>query len=443
MYTNAERALIAHALHTLDGDVDSPASKAAVALRQLENRPLLASVLGLPLHDAGLGNPAKAPGDDAVARLYEELNRQLEAAPGYRLVLQLPERFGWSDDVRVSEVLAEAQVWLARVPALRSARLREVRVLDSLQPALRPADLVRLVDGVRERFRVTDETMIHVQYDPSRVSRQTVRELGAAGVNRLRLDISSRDAQLAEHVSDLLGAAQEIGMSREVRLRSEERSQSIPRAVAHLFRLIGAGVEEITHDTTAGLHAPRAAEQTALRRTEAVNLGYRFRLRDAGVKALEDAGYLEGPATVFVRADNRWVHRFPDDPYRPAPRIEIGRRGRTDTGRTIATIERRADEHGAAVRRGDLPFETIRVLDDRTRETRALARAISQRPLSDSEHHHRTGRPLLAGPWGERIAGLERRGFVEVDHAAGLVALTPLGRALLPWILKAEIRPVV
>jgi oxygen-independent coproporphyrinogen-3 oxidase len=126
----------------------------------------------------------------------------------YSITRQTPARMA----AFVDRVLAEADLWAGRPVVPRNA------FFGGGTPTLLPADeMVRLIDGLRQRFDLSHLDEFTVEANPATVTAEYCAALRAAGVNRLSFGAQSfdqRDLDLLERHHDPADVATSLALAR-------------------------------------------------------------------------------------------------------------------------------------------------------------------------------------------------------------------------------------
>jgi oxygen-independent coproporphyrinogen-3 oxidase len=457
------------------------------------------AVLADPVNDHLLGYVVEEafshvfPGDQpggSPERFLSDLNEALAAAPSFHLwadiplcryrcnfcqfpILVLSHQPGTAAEtarVWVDANIAEAKLWLAAVPALRTTPVGEFCLFGGTPTAVPPAELDRLLSFYRAAFRFTDETSLRAEGSPDSITEEQLKLLAGHGFHTLTYGIQSFDDDLLKLANrrhtgaDALEAARRargLGFDRvdadlvwglpgqrvagflaDVDRMVEEQFETIVMIKLHL-RSFAEVQSAIGHVSPAVWEDPGVRTRIADSGRAWPSLGQQYQMRELAVEKLGNAGYYEHPTTYFPKRSQgpqRWRSLNLDQQLQ-VPQVGIGLGGYTWSDRSEANSLTRPASYLAEVDRGVLPLETVTTISPPQREVRAVRMALSTcQPLRESVHRDRyPGSTLLDGSWGERFASLRQRGLVEIDRAAGTVTPTRAGATLIEAIMQTEI----
>jgi oxygen-independent coproporphyrinogen-3 oxidase len=367
--------------------------------------------------------------------------------------------------------ITEAKLWLDAVPALRHTPVGEFCLFGGTPTAIPTTELTRLTDFYLSNFTFTADSSLRAEGSPDSLDRATLAALHDMGYLTLTYGIQSFDDELLaianrRHTGDQAGQAlvnaRELGFERvDGDLVWGLPGQTVPAFAVDVERMIKLDFSTIViiklHlrsflevDSAVG-HVSRAAWEDKAVRARLAERGYRwpslgeqFQMRETGVAMLTDAGYVEHPTTYFAKRDvgpERW-RALNLDQDKQVPQVGIGLGGYAWSSRSEAHSLRDPQSYLATVRSGEIPFESITAISDRSREVRAVRMAMSTcQPLRDDVHQARfTGSSLFTGRWAHIFGDLADRGLVRVDHGDRRIRLTPEGSTLVEAIINTQIR---
>lgn len=369
----------------------------------------------------------------------------------------------------VNANIAEARMWLERVPALRDTAVTELSFWGGTPTMIPSADLVRLADFYKAEFGITEATSMRLEGSPDTITEESADATRRAGFNVLTYGIQSFDQRLldvanrrhtVEDAEAAVTIARRAGYPRvDADLVYGLPGQSVRSYRADLRHMVELGFDSIvaaklhlrsSHEapgaigniTRAAWEHPQVRERLEVRGYRWPSLGEQYQMRDSMVDILGAAGYREHPTTYFVNAKFGpavWRSHMLDQD-KQYPHVGIGLGGFAWSATSEASLT--ADPHAyfSSVNDGVLPFETVTSVSEREQELRAVRMALSTcQPLRDDIHVERFGRMLTQGRLAARFKSLEDRGLVRVDEAAGTVTLTRAGATVVEAIMATEL----
>lgn len=371
----------------------------------------------------------------------------------------------------VDALIAEARLWFERVPSLMATPVGEFCLFGGTPTALPHDELQRLVGFFADHLSLTPDRSWRAEGSPDTLTEPALRQLRDLGFSALVYGIQTFDDAGLRRAGRRHTGAQAAEVIKAGRRAGFERvdgdliyglpGQSVDAFASDVGRAVDLGFDTIAvmklhlasfveADTAIGnVHA--ASWQDPARRDHIAASGYRWptlgeqlQMREQADVTLRSHGYVEHPATYFVRRSRgpaRWRQLNLDQDHQ-YPQLGIGLGGYAWSSRSSATQTADPDEYLRRVRAGRLPLGAITGSDADGREARAVRMALTTcQPLVDEVHRARfDGHSLFDAPWSAVFAGLERRGLVTTDPAAGVIALTMPGRTLVEAIVNTELR---
>jgi oxygen-independent coproporphyrinogen III oxidase len=467
-------------------DTRWPASAVAELLRREENTHLLEYVAQEAFTHVFPGDrPGYPPGE-----FFADLDRELREAGTYHLWAEVPlckyrchfcqfpilvlgsRRDAAEDTARrwVDANIAEARIWLDKVPALREVPIGEFCLFGGTPSALPARELERLTDFYLSEFRTDGGTTLRAEGSPDTLDEGKLGDLHSLGYTILTYGIQSFDDQLlalanrrhtGRQAREAIAHARAAGFTRvdgdlvwglpgqdvgkfldDVQAMVDLAFSTIVIIKLHLrsFREVTSA---IGHDTRAAWEDEETRQRIAQAGNAWPSLGEQFQMREQATSLLAAAGYGEHPATYFphrTAGPERW-RSLNLDQDQQRPQVGIGLGGYTWSSRSEASVTTTPARYLKEVNGGEIPFETVTRLSPEGREVRSVRMALSTcQPLREDVHQHRfPGSSLLSGRWGTAFGSLQRRGLARVDHAAGTVSLTREGATLVEAIIGTEI----
>ncbi len=366
--------------------------------------------------------------------------------------------------------IAEARLWLDRVPTLAAAPVGEFNVFGGT-PSLLPASAIRRLLGFyRENFGFTPDTAIRFEGDPSSLTAEQLETLAELGVTKLSCGVQSFDDRvLAQSGRPHTGArcvefirdAQRLGFAWiSVDLMYGLLDQTVDSVRRDLDVVVDTGPTAVVctklhlrpyAETRTGVAGERpAAWQIPAYRDRLAAAGHRwptlgeqYQMREVLTDGLAGAGYVEHPTMYFARAGfgpETWKSIMVDQGRQEAE-VAIGLGGSSSCRASEAITEVAWGRYTAAIESGRLPLASATSFSPAARESRAVRMALSTlQPLRDRLHRARfPGSSLLAEPWRGRFRALADRGLAGVDESAGTVTLTRDGRTLVEAIINTAL----
>ena len=463
-----------------------PASAVAALLSREENAHLLEYVAQEAFTHVFPGDhPGYSPDG-----FYADLDRELREAGTYHLWAEIPlckyrchfcqfpilvlgsRRDAAEDTARrwVDANIAEARIWLDKVPALREVPIGEFCLFGGTPSALPACELQRLMDFYLTEFRVDAGTTLRAEGSPDTLDEAKLGDLRRLGFDILTYGIQSFDDSMlalanrrhtGRQARDVIRHARAQGFTRvdgdlvwglpgqdvgkflgDVRAMVDLEFSTIVIIKLHLrsFREVTSA---IGHDTRAAWEDEGARLRIAEAGHAWPSLGEQFQMREQATSLLAAAGYGEHPATYFphhTAGPERW-RSLNLDQDQQRPQVGIGLGGYTWSSRSEASAITTPARYLQAIADGQIPFETVTRLSPEGREVRSVRMALSTcQPLREDVHQRRfPGSSLMSGRWGSAFDALQRRGLARVDRAAGTVGLTREGATLVEAIIGTEI----
>jgi coproporphyrinogen III oxidase-like Fe-S oxidoreductase len=366
--------------------------------------------------------------------------------------------------------VAEARLWLARVPNLAAAPVGEFNVFGGTPSLLPPEAIAKLLGFYRRNFNFTEDTTIRFEGDPTTLTPELLSCLAAEGCTKVSCGVQSFDDAVlalsgrphtAQECLEFIRNAQKIGFDWvSVDLMFGLLDQTVASVEQDLRHVLEAGLTAVvcaklhlksytdTRTAVAG-QKPAAWQIPAYRdRLERSShhwptLGEQYQMRDVLVGGLVEHGYLEHPTMYFAQRDQRpekWKAIMVDQDKQEAE-VAIGLGGSSScrTSEAITTVS--PDGYIRAVTSGVIPLASATRFDQHSREARAIKMGLSTcQPLSERLHQQRfPGRSLFADPWRTKFEYLADRGLAALDPAVGQVCLTEAGCELVEAIINTEL----
>jgi oxygen-independent coproporphyrinogen III oxidase len=366
--------------------------------------------------------------------------------------------------------IAEARLWLERVPALREVPIGEFCLFGGTPSALPAAELERLTEFYRTEFCVDNDSSLRAEGSPDTLDESTVRHLRHLGFDILTYGIQTFDDSMlalanrrhsGRQARDAIRYARAAGFTRvdgdlvwglpgqdvEKFLQDVQTMIDLDFSTVVIIKLHLRSFNEVDsaigHDSRSVWEDP----QNRLRLAEAghawPSLGEQFQMREQATALLNSAGYREHPTTYFPHCSvgpGRW-RSLNLDQAEQKPQVGIGLGGYTWSSRSQANTVTTPGQYLHAVAAGQIPFEAVTQLSPQGREVRSVRMAMSTcQPLLEDVHAQRfPGSSLMTGRWGTTFAALQHRGLVHMDRADGTVRPTPEGATLIEAIINTEI----
>lgn len=468
-------------------DPEYPEPEAARVLGRPENRHLLDYVASDPFGSHVF------PGDRPCTtdQFFDDLDRELGDGRPYFLWATIPlcryhckfcqfpiviqpknsDSAGAAARRWVDGHLVEAQLWLGRVPRLRTTPVGEFCFFGGTPTSLPAEELDRLLRFYQDNFGFTPETTIRVEGSPDTLSPDKLALLRRRGCRKLTFGIQSFDRRLLEaagrdhtpeQARQAVRAARAAGFTRiDGDLIYGLLDQTVASFEADVREMIALGFDCVVAtklhlrpfgETNTAIAGVRAPWQNAHHRARLAEQGHRwpplgeqYQMRELAVGLLAEAGMEESPTMYFQAASvgcGTWKSLVLDQD-KQRPEVGIGLGGSSSTARASAHITTAPVRYFAALERGVLPLEEPRALDRAGQIASSLRRAISTcRPLSEDEHRRRFPESaLLEGRWGSIFRGLQARGLATFKPDPGSIELTPVGKTLVEAIANTEIVP--
>jgi len=355
-------------------------------------------------------------------------------------------------DPYVNAVLEEWGLYLRALERKSPIPLAEMHLGGGTPTFLSPAELERMIGGILDAARRTDDSELSIESDPRVTTREHLDTLARLGFTRLSLGIQDFDPRVQRAVN---------------RIQTEEQV----RAVTEDAR--AAGFASVNYDLIYGLpfQTTRGVEQTvaAVRRLRPDRISFyayahvpwfkpgqrhfteadlprgdaKRALYESGRRVLEEAGYREVGMDHFaletdslLRASRSGtMHRnfMGYTPRHTSPLIGLGVSSISDSWDAFVQNEKAVESYQERVGRGEFPFARGHRL---TREDLVLRRHILnlmtrfETDLASAESYT----PYL-GVVADRLEGLVGDGLVKIE--GGLCRVTDAGRPFLRNICMA------
>ncbi|GAB6899054.1 radical SAM protein [Kineosporia succinea] len=378
------------------------------------------------------------------------------------------------DDVRREKIdrwvdlnIAEAKLWLDRVPRLAEAPVGEFNVFGGTPSLIGLDSVSRLLEFYRSHFGFTDDTTIRFEGDPTTLTEPLLRRLQDLGCSKVSCGVQSFDDQVLklsgrEHTEaechDFLDTTARLGydwvtidlmyglldqtvegVARDLALVLEHDVPGVVCTKLHL-RSYADTRTGVAGDRPAAWQFPSYRSRLEESGHHWPTLGEQYQMREVVAAGLTAAGYGEHPTMYFHRGDKppeRWKGIMVDQTRQDAE-VAIGLGGSSSCRRSEAMTEVNALKYIEMVEGGVLPLASATRFGDLATESRAIKMALSTlQPLRDEVHRERFGgRSLFDEPWGARFEGLQRRGLLVADRPAGTVRLTGVGEVLVEAVMN-------
>ncbi|WP_231753805.1 MULTISPECIES: radical SAM protein [Burkholderia] len=478
-----ERVSPRESLMIVDGDYPRP--RAADVLCRPENDHLLRYVVSDPFGSHVF------PGTRACSRerFLQNLQAELEERNPYFLWATIPlcqyhcyfcqfpivmrkrDAAAFREQARnwVELNIAEARLWLTRVPALRDAPVGEFCLFGGT-PTLLPDDLLaELLDFYRSNFGFNAGTTIRIEGSPDSLTSDKLALLHEKGCRKITYGIQSFDDRLvalagrehtAEEARAVIRDAFRLGFERvdgdliyglldqrvagfchDVRRMLELGYSTVVMTKLHLraFGETGTAIAGVP----ARWQSPASRARASREGHRWPSLGEQYQMREAAVALLEDAGLFEYPTMYFQKPQTgcgRWKSLVLDQDKQFAE-VGIGLGGSSATRRCAANVVTRPGEYVDAIASGELPLEQSEMSAEEEIAS-SMRRALTTcQPLRDDWHRARfAGSSLFDQRWKPVFQSLEQRGLATMRPAEGTVALTGVGKTLVEAIVNTEIR---
>jgi oxygen-independent coproporphyrinogen-3 oxidase len=467
-------------------DRTRPPSRVGRLLEQPENDRLLGYVFCEAFTHVFAGDKAYRPD-----QFFADLDVELRTCTSYHLWAEVPlcryrchfcqfpilvmtpnaERIKETAARWVDANIAEAKLWLERVPALRTTRVGEFCLFGGTPTAIPQAELVRLCDFYFANFAFTSDTSLRLEGSPDSLTKPVLQELHEVGFKTLTFGIQSFDDDLlrlanrqhsGQDALAAISAARDVGFERvdgdlvwglpgQTVTGFERDVQTMLDASFDTVVIIKLHLRSFHEVDTAIGHVKHAAWELPAIRQHITNQGYRwpslgeqFQMRETAVEMLRSAGHYEHPTTYFpTQAAGAQMWRALNlDQDKQVPQVGIGLGGYTWSSRSEADIITDPHKYLDAIKADVIPFQSVTSISDSERERRAVRMALSTcQSLHDDVHQLKfPGSSLLEGRWLRIFRGLEQRGFASVDRSQRTVELTDEGKTLVEAIMHTEIR---
>lgn len=365
--------------------------------------------------------------------------------------------------------MAEARLWLERVPHLASVPIGEFNVFGGTPSLLPPPAIAELLAFYRDNFTFTPDTTIRFEGDPLSLTPPVLETLTASGCTKVSCGVQSFD----DHVLTLTGRphtsetalafvrnAQKAGFPWvSVDLIFGLLDQTVASVRRDLRHVLDSGASAVVcaklhlrsyADTRTGVSdkRPAAWQRPDYRARLAAeghrwpSLGEQYQMREILADGLPAHGFVERPTMYFAKRElgpEKWKAIMVDQDRQEAE-VAIGLGGSSScrASEAITTVDPRT--YARSVGSGVIPLDSATRFDAAGREARAVKMALSTcAPVSDAVHRRRfPGRSLFAEPWLSRFENLRERGLVVPDRENGLIGLTGPGRTLVEAIINTE-----
>ncbi|MEV5883861.1 radical SAM protein [Streptomyces sp. NPDC052020] len=433
--------------------------------------------------------PGDRTGHDPEA-FFLDLDRELATAPSFHLWTMIPlcryrchfcqfpimvlsgneERSHAAGRRWVDHLIAEARLWLEAVPSMASTPIGEFCLFGGTPTAIAAADLERLMEFYTSHFTFTSDTSMRAESSPDTLTPEMARVLRSMGFTSLTYGIQSFDDKLLSlanrrhagtDAERSLYEAREAGFTRvDGDLVYGLPGQDVRSFSSDVRRMIELGFDTVVAiklhlrsfgevSSAIGNIAPTPWERAEVRRRISDSghrwptLGEQYQMRDAAVRQLHEAGYVEHPTTYFPRSSagpQRWrsLNLDQDKQY---PQVGIGLGGYTWSSGSEANLVSDPQAYARGIASGRLPLETITSISAAEREVRSVRMALSTcQPLREAVHVRRFPHSSLFSPrWKAVFGPLEERGLLLSDPVAGTVTLTTEGATLVEAIINTEV----
>jgi oxygen-independent coproporphyrinogen-3 oxidase len=366
--------------------------------------------------------------------------------------------------------IAEARLWLRRVPHLAGAPVGEFNVFGGTPSLLPPDEIRRLLDFYREHFGFGPDTTVRFEGDPTTFTPDKLELLAELGCTKVSSGVQSFD----DHVLAMSGREHTGAACREFVRRAKAigfdwvsvdlmyglLDQSLDTVREDLETVLAEGPTAVVctklhlrdySDTRTGVSGVQpAAWQLPSYRARLESRGHRwptlgeqYQMREVLTEGLRAAGWTEHPTMYFAQpgaGPEKWKAIMADQDLQ-LPEVAIGLGGSSSCRRSEGMTEVDWRRYGEAVDAGRIPLGSATAFTGEAQETRAVNMALTTlQPLREEVHRARfPGSSLFSPARRAAFASLEARGLLTADEAAGTVTLTPTGETLVEAIINTEL----
>ncbi len=303
---------------------------------------------------------------------------------------------------------------------------------------LKPADILRLSQHLRNHFQVGDGAEIGCEVDPRELSREHVQALKQAGFNRLSVGVQDLDERVQRAVNRLqpLALIQQVyGWMRNEGFNSinMDLMVGLPHQTVASFNATLDEILALSPDRLAVFgyaHVPWLKKhQKLIQEPDLPDFATRLSLQELIQRRLSEAGYVYIGMDHFAKHDDElvraqqqktlWRNFQGYTTHRDCDILAFGASAISQTDEVYAQNFKQLADYHASVGQGDLPIERgLRIsLDDQIR------RDVITRIMCDLE----LDKAVFARTWGLDFDTYFAQSLTELQDLAtdGLVEITP------------------
>ncbi len=366
--------------------------------------------------------------------------------------------------------IAEAKLWLQKIPRLSSTPIGEFNIFGGTPSLLPVPEIEKLVSFYKENFCFNSESTLRFEGNPKTLTKELLGCLKQYGFTKLSFGVQSFDdgilgfCNCPHDSNDILSLVKNFkqcnfdrisidliygllnqkvsGVERDIQTAINMSFPAIVCSKLHLKTFSESGT------SVSGTH--EAAWQKSSYRKKLIengchfpSLGEQYQMREVLVKHLEKAGYFEHPTMYFTNkgdASEKWKSLMVDQDKQYVE-IAIGLGGSSSCTRSQAITEIDKKNYFAKLSQQELPLASVNGFDLFEQEKRSVKMALSTcQPISDEIHQSRfTNSSLFNEYWQGKFRNLQARELAEIDESSRTISLTKDGKTLIESIVNTEL----
>jgi oxygen-independent coproporphyrinogen-3 oxidase len=367
--------------------------------------------------------------------------------------------------------LAEAELWLTRLPALARAPIGEFNLLGGTPTELPIEELERLITFYKKNFNFNEQSSIRVEGSPDSLTYDKLACLRKLGCSAISFGIQSMDndslsAANRHHTDDdvyrVIEDSKRLGFQRisgdliygmvdqsvegflfDVRTLIELELSCVVATKLHL-RSFDDTRTAISGISPAPWQFGHVREKLSQAGHDWPSLGEQYQMREGAVDLFTAADYSEHPTMYFSRRSagpEKWKGLVVDqDKQHVELGIGLGASSACDWSEANITTD--PNEYFAVIESGVLPLKEVRGFDAQARVTRSIGMALSAcAPIYEEQHKRRfSSSSLFDNYWLPIFTDLSNRGLLTIDRACGKIELTRSGITLVEAIINTSLQ---
>lgn len=365
--------------------------------------------------------------------------------------------------------IAEARLWLQKVPRLASAPIGEFNIFGGTPSLLSISEIKKLVNFYKDNFYFTDDSTLRFEGNPKTLTKALLEFLAQEGFTKLSFGVQSFDDDVlyachCPHItSDIFKLVNELNQFSFDRVSIDLIYGLLDQSVASVERDILTSIDlDFSAIVCSKLHlrtfsdsgtsvsgTNEAAWQKSNYREKLIEkgsrwpaLGEQYQMREALVNHLDHVDYFEHPTMYFTKAGHapeKWKAIMADQDKQHLE-IAVGLGGSSSCVKSQSTNTVDKTLYFKRLSQGKLPIAEINGFDLLEQEKRSVKMALSTcQPLLDEIHQACfPNSSLFDDYWQAKFKSLQERNLVFVDELRRTISLTKDGKTLVEAIINTE-----